>query len=135
MAKAVFKPSRKAVEGLANSPQMGAALARYAATKVPAIQAVAPKKTGAYAASIRARPAVVHTPFVKRASSPKARNGAVVEATVPYAASVEWGTGAPIGIRSKARRRGGKLVPAKLARRGAQHVLGNAARALRKDLS
>ncbi|MCI6583457.1 MAG: hypothetical protein MSC45_00105 [Mobiluncus sp.] len=134
MASATYRPNSEALNKVAGSPQMGAALTRWAESKVPLIQGVAPVKTGAYKASIRARPAVVHTPFVKSPKSPKERNGAVIEVTVPYAVSVEWGTGEAIGIRKKARRRRGHLVPMKLQRRGAQHVLGNATKLLKGAL-
>ncbi|MCU9996280.1 hypothetical protein FYZ44_05275 [Mobiluncus mulieris] len=132
MTKAMYKPTGRAVASLAVSPTLSTALTRIAAEHVPEIQAVAPKRTGRYAASIRATPAMVRTPFTRSPASPKLRAGAVIEATVPYAAAVEWGTGDAIGFRGRARKRDKKVLPRKLQRRGAQHVLGNAAAAMRK---
>lgn len=132
MAKPVFKPSRSAVAHLATSPRLSQALTRVATEQVPQIQAIAPKRTGRYAASIRAAPAMVRTPFTRSPASPKLRAGAVIEATAPYAAAVEWGTGDAIGFRGKPRKRNKKALPRKLERIGAQHVMGRAAAAMRK---
>lgn len=125
MAKVTFKSSRKAMEGLAKSPKVQQAMVAHATRRLPAIQASVPKRTGQYAAAIKVEPATVRLAFLRN-GAPAERLGAIIHATAPYSASLEWGHGPAIGVHRKVRAAGSKRKLTKVARSGARHPLGKA---------
>lgn len=119
MTKAMYKPAGRTMASPAVSLTLGTALMWIAIEHMSEIQAVTPRCTGCYAASIRATLVMMRVPFTRSPAPPKLRVGTVIEAFVPYAVVAGWGTGDTIGSRGWARKRDKEALPRKLQRRGA----------------
>lgn len=127
MAKPQFVPDSKGIRALAMSPQMSAAITTLAEGMVERIAVKVPKRSGRYAASLKARPATIRLAHLRR-SGVSERAGAVIETGTEYAATLEWGRGRAVRVQRSTKRR-----PLRLVRSGAQHPMRKAVTMFKRE--